>query len=71
MDVFDWEGNKIKTVLVPNFGLGNNSSGGSVNFNVQCIFVHKGKLYASVCSWDSGANKYNLFKINFDKSVLE
>lgn len=71
MDVFDWEGNKIKTVLVPNFGLGNNSSGGSVYFNVQCIFVHNGKLYASVCSWDSGANKYNLFKINFDKSVLE
>lgn len=71
MDVFDWEGNKIKTVLVPNFGLGNNSSGGSVNFNVQCIFVHNGKLYASVCSWDSGYNKYNLFKINFDKSALE
>ncbi len=71
MDVFDWEGNKIKTVLVPNFGLENNSSGGSVNFNVQCIFIHNGKLYASVCSWDSGANKYNLFKINFDKSVLE
>lgn len=71
MDVFDWEGNKIKTVLVPNFGLGNNSSGDSVNFNVQCIFVHNGKLYASVCSWNSGANKYNLFKINFDKSVLE
>ncbi len=71
MDVFDWEGNKIKTVLVPNFGLGVNSTGKNVNFNVQCLFIHNDKLYASVCSWDSGYNKYNLFKINFDKSALE
>ena len=34
MDAFDWEGNKIKTVLVPNFGLRVNSTGKNVNFNV-------------------------------------
>lgn len=71
MDVFDWEGNKIKTVLVPGFGLGTNTSGKNVNFNVQCLFIHNDKLYASICSWDSGYSKYNLFKINFDKSALE
>lgn len=66
IDMFTWDGTKIGTVLASDISLGE-----GVNFNVQSIFIIDDEMYASVCSWDSGMNKYHLWKITCDTSVIK
>ena len=69
--VFDWEGNLKFTLSVSGINLGQNSSGGMHNYNIQAIFMVNGKLHASVCTWDSGVNMFNDWTITPDLTVFD
>lgn len=58
--VFDWEGNYIGTCAPACANMGNTS------YNIQSIVAAAGgKMYAAVCSWQSGAVNIFLWEITF------
>ena len=69
--MFDWEGNLKFTLSVSGINLGQNSSGGMHNYNIQAIYMVNGNLHASVCTWDSGVNMFNDWTITPDLTVFD
>ena len=67
--VYTWDGKLVLSTTINGFTLGMNGEKNK-NFNVQAIFTHNDKMYASVCSWDSGS-KYYLFSVDFDATNLD
>lgn len=69
LKVFTWDGKLVSTTTINGVTLGKNGTADR-NFNLQTVFTHNNKIYASVCSWDSGS-KYYLFSVDFDTTNLE
>lgn len=67
--VFTWDGKLVSTTSINGVTLGTNGTADR-NFNLQTVFTHNDKIYASVCSWDNGS-KYYLFSVDFDTTNLE
>lgn len=68
VDMYTWDGQLVSSLTINGFTLGV-SSEKAVNFNVQALFIHKGVLHASVCSWDSGFNKYHDWTVKISGDI--
>lgn len=68
LDIYTWDGSLVTSLTMDGFSLGMNGEK-NINFNVQAIFIHKGELHASVCSWDQGYMKYNDWTIKVSESI--
>ena len=71
IDVYTYEGVKVRTFTISGINLGKNDEGtANVNYNIQCVNQVDGRLYATVTTWDQGKMQLYVFTINFDKSGL-
>lgn len=68
VDMYTWDGQLVSSLTINGFTLGV-SSEKAVRFNVQALFIHKGVLHASVCSWDSGFNKYHDWTVKISNDI--
>ena len=78
IDVFTWDGVKVRTLEIPGIDLGTYvAADGKTpqnNYNIQAVYTHNGQLHASVCTWTNASSTvptaYYDWTLKADLSVL-